>query len=113
MSRFVYQCIYYFCADRLFGLAEEDYRNEFLLLPKDEKGFVKFDDLIDYLTSMFDLSDVAAFKILYNMNWRKKKIISLRQFINLMRKLQGIEQPVSKTSKKIFDFYDLDNNGYT
>lgn len=93
-------------------MLEEDYKNEFLSLQQDEKGNVSFDVLTKYLASRFDLSDVAALKLLYNIDRKKQKVISGRQFINLMRKQHGIEPPVRKKSKDIFYFYDLDNNGY-
>lgn len=93
-------------------MSEEDYRNEFVLLEQDKKGNVSFDVLTKYLTSMFDLSDVAVLKMIHNTYRRKQKIISFRQFINLMRKLQTKKTPRAKKSKEIFDFYDLGNNGY-
>lgn len=109
---FIYQCIYYFCAERTFDTLDENYFNDFSSLKPDKKDNVGFDVLITYLISKFGFSNETVLEILNNYDTKEKQVLNRTQFMKMMKNMQHFQTSEEKKSKNIFDLYDLDNNYY-
>lgn len=78
----------------------------------DENGIVHTNVLMRFLITLYDLSKIAVLAILNDYGCKNKYGLSAQQFVKMMRKLNGINECIAENTKEIFNFYDVDQDGY-
>lgn len=83
-----------------------------MIMEPDENGVVHISVLIRFLVTLYGLTQVTVLAILRDYGCKNKNGLNARQFVNMMRKLNGINRSIAENSKEIFSIYDMDKNGY-
>lgn len=97
---------------QLKGISDNEYQNIFFLLKQNDRGNVTYDVLIEYLTSVYDLSAVAVLGILLAFGDKNKNDLNVYQFVNMMKELNGINESVAEKCKSLFKMCDINEDGY-
>lgn len=108
---FDYFCIY-LCIGQLGFISDKEYEYVFSILEPDEGGNVNYDDLLNFLTLVYGLTDTAVLAILQDFDKKKTGSLDACQFVDMMKNLNTINATVAEICKLEFIKYDLNNDGY-
>lgn len=80
------------CSGQPRVLSDQDYHNIFVLLKQDNRGNVSFEYLMAYLKTVYDFSDKAILTMLQNSADKDTDFLNERQFIQMMKQINGIDK---------------------
>lgn len=100
------------CVGQPKGISDEEYKTIFIMLEPNEMGNLSYKVLVNYLTSLYSLSDVAVLAILHDFDEKNTNVLNAHQFVVMMKKLNGIDKSDAELCKKLFPIYDTNKDGY-
>lgn len=100
------------CTGQLKDISDSEYKSLFFLLEPDDKGNVSYNVLIKYLTSVYGLKNMAVLAILQHFNEKNTNVLNEHQFVDMIKRLNGINESVAETCKYLFEMYDTNDDGY-
>lgn len=100
------------CAGQSKVITDEEYKYVFSILEPDEEGNVSFDDLLNFLTLAYGLTDREVLAILQDFDMERTRSLDACQFVDMMKTLNGINETVAEMCKLEFTKYDMNKDGY-
>lgn len=100
------------CAGQLKNISDSEYKSLFLSLEPDDKGNVSYNVLINYLTTVYSLKNKAVLAILQDFNENNTDVLNEHQFVDMIKRLNSINESVAEKCKYLFEMYDANDDGY-